>query len=571
MDRLHQAIRDLDPDGFQKLCFHIQKERLMGTELRLVEGESGDEGLDLFCGDLSDGPIVFQCKSFRRGVGESQKEQIRASLRTAVRKLKPSRWILCVSIDLDPKAFRWFQRLQESYAGRTEVGLWQASDIAHELLHRREVREHFFPHVELDVSELRKLVARTGELSHEELEALTEQNLSEFIGRLKARDARFDYEIIFRPNGEPPPAVPRAGLMASIRTGSRTLNVLARDFEALRIKPPQLRFKFNASAAKKLDLFRRTGKAQEFTNEEIVHFETDWPMFEEFRPSSKFRLLLQVSEAQLNRRLKCQVVFGEGSDRVEYKLIEFKPVRVGVDEIEIESVSENIAFQLNVVLPFAIESESTLHLLEKFQNRDVKDVAKFFNALHVLRKTERLSLYELEQDVQLFSAELKLEAETTNESWLRLLANDLAAVSKFFKVPLLFPEKHPSANDLQSLLLLRNAASGVIDATNVGADLVKGHGNENTAPELLSNATGAFRFEYPFLSPKPILFDKEFDTGPCAITIEKGILENPQQVIESFRAARINDSVHLSIKPLTPIKFELLSVKYTDGSVEALA
>jgi hypothetical protein len=81
-----------------------------------VKGAAGDEGLDVFVGQLYGKPAIWQCKAFANGVGESQKEQIRESLRTALRNFSPSYWILCLSVDLDPKASRWFEKFKASYA-----------------------------------------------------------------------------------------------------------------------------------------------------------------------------------------------------------------------------------------------------------------------------------------------------------------------------------------------------------------------------------------------------------------------------------------------------------------------
>lgn len=89
MDPLHQRLKELDPDTFHKLCFMLIKERNPGANAHLVEGASGDEGLDIFEGELDGQPTIWQCKSFPNGVGESQKGQIRESLNTALKNFTP--------------------------------------------------------------------------------------------------------------------------------------------------------------------------------------------------------------------------------------------------------------------------------------------------------------------------------------------------------------------------------------------------------------------------------------------------------------------------------------------------
>jgi len=108
MDSLVQRLKEMDQNAFERLCFHLMAEKYPSANVRHVEGVAGDQGLDLFCGDLECGPTVWQCKSFQVTlVGKSQKQQIRNSLRAAVKSSSPRRWTLCLNIDLDAKAHRW--------------------------------------------------------------------------------------------------------------------------------------------------------------------------------------------------------------------------------------------------------------------------------------------------------------------------------------------------------------------------------------------------------------------------------------------------------------------------------
>ena len=145
MNALYQRLKELDRDSFERLCFHLLKERHPGADVKRVEGAAGDEGADTFTGELASGPIVWQAKAFPNGVGKSQKGQVRDSLKRAVAKLKPRHWVLCLSIDMDIRAHRWWEKLKKSNANRLQLGLWQASDIIAELAHRKTICELFFP------------------------------------------------------------------------------------------------------------------------------------------------------------------------------------------------------------------------------------------------------------------------------------------------------------------------------------------------------------------------------------------------------------------------------------------
>jgi hypothetical protein len=165
MDSLYQRLKELDPDTFQRFSFQLLKEQHPALELEHVEGKSGDEGLDVFVGELYGKPAIWQCKSFPNGVGKSQKEQIRKSLRTALNHFLPSYWILCLSVDMDTRTLRWFEKLKNSYKSKVKIGQMLASDFVNEVLHRRSLRNHFFPNASLDVVELKRIAARTGEMT----------------------------------------------------------------------------------------------------------------------------------------------------------------------------------------------------------------------------------------------------------------------------------------------------------------------------------------------------------------------------------------------------------------------
>ena len=136
MRPLYQRLKELDPVTFERLCYHLLKEQFPTADIRHVEGGGGDEGLDLFTGDLDGGPVVWQCKAFPNGIGQSQREQIRGSLRRVLATTRPKLWVLCTSVDLDAKAYRWWQRLQQSYEDQVQLGLVSASEIVHQLLFR---------------------------------------------------------------------------------------------------------------------------------------------------------------------------------------------------------------------------------------------------------------------------------------------------------------------------------------------------------------------------------------------------------------------------------------------------
>lgn len=256
MTALYQRLKELDSKSFEQLGFQLLRERHPSANIRRVEGASGDQGVDAFQGDLEDGPTIWQFKSFPNGIKKSQKQQIRDSLKAAVKNFAPRRWILCINIDMDIQAHKWFQRLTRSYAGEMALGLMQAGHIVNELAHRKSIRDAFFSGAMLDVSELRALFSRTNNLTDTEQAALAQENAEQLIDRLKRRDARFNYEVSVSPD-RPAQAASLPGATFTVSIGTTTINAFPRDVEALQMDPPTVDFTLKGTGLTKLFDFQR--------------------------------------------------------------------------------------------------------------------------------------------------------------------------------------------------------------------------------------------------------------------------------------------------------------------------
>jgi hypothetical protein len=97
-------------EKFEDLASQLVKgEQPDADKVRIVQG---DGGIDVYVGDMDDpeGVHVYQCKFFPLSVGESQKDQIRKSFKTAANspRYKLGRWTLCLPIDLSFEEKTWF-------------------------------------------------------------------------------------------------------------------------------------------------------------------------------------------------------------------------------------------------------------------------------------------------------------------------------------------------------------------------------------------------------------------------------------------------------------------------------
>jgi hypothetical protein len=197
MNALYQRLKELDPATFEKLCFQIWSERLPDVGLRHVEGKAGDKGTDLFAGVLAHKPAIWQCKFFPDGIKDTQKKQIKKSLKAALKHFTPSVWTLCVPIDLDINAHSWFQKLIQAHSANLKIELFDASTIVKELIFQRPILTAFFPGAILDVEEIKAVMLKVGDYSDDQLRKLSDETVEQYAERLRRADPRFDYQITY--------------------------------------------------------------------------------------------------------------------------------------------------------------------------------------------------------------------------------------------------------------------------------------------------------------------------------------------------------------------------------------
>lgn len=56
MHPLYQQLKEFDPDTFQRLCAQLLMARYPGGSVHVVDGPGGDQGVDIFMGNLEEGP-----------------------------------------------------------------------------------------------------------------------------------------------------------------------------------------------------------------------------------------------------------------------------------------------------------------------------------------------------------------------------------------------------------------------------------------------------------------------------------------------------------------------------------
>lgn len=566
MDSLYQRLREMDGGTFQRLCFQLLKERHPEQDIRHLDGSSGDQGIDVYAGELYGKHAIWQCKAFPNGVGKSQKQQIEDSLRTVLEHSSPAYWILCLSVDLDdPKVARWFEKLKKSYEGKVNIGKMFASDIVNELLHRGTLKNHFFPEASLDVMGLKQLAARTGQMTAQELDALTDINLEDTIEHWKDRDARFNYQIVFDKDLGPPDhmlASIQPGLIMSIHEpGRKTVNVFARDVESLSADPPTITTAFTGSGIEKFMKFVKTGIQQEFETHELGPITSKWPLMSDVtNAGNTHKLFLAPSPVLLNRKrsVRLDFVSEHGAEQVRYELLDLKPVRVGTEEIEIALSGKNVPFKLSLVMSNPLKGDAKFNIENDWVGREPKEIEKSVNAFNLLRPSGQVRIFDLETEKNLVEAAVQLPEETPLQVRRRKIIAEATRIASRFGVTLRLPEKI-GKEDLEAIYFIKQfMENGTVEFADLSIDITKSFENQDMLPDYfskLSDGKGFFRLEHTQATP-PRLFGTPIDMGRVIVETEAEI-SDLAATLERFAKTKIGGGVKVSLKPLGPVRVSL--------------
>jgi hypothetical protein len=424
-----------------------------------------------------------------------------------------------------------------------------ASQIVHELMHRRTLRDAYFPGAALEVAELRGLLLRTGELNNQELADLTAANVEQYLQRLKDRDARFTYEVTFGGDRGPQQRPPRPGLMVSVTDQDKTIDVFARDVDALRLSPPQLNFSVKGAGVEKMRELLRTGRSQEFGPGEVANLSTDFSFLAGSDPIEPLKL--QLGPSGSSQSIPFRVTFGDGSDAIVYDWMEFKVLRRGTEEMELVG-SGGGPFRVRLTVG---QGQGNVSIEEDFVNAEVRSVQKLVKAASALKTGEYFELYDLKQGKRAFRA--KLFDVPDWDTRLQALVADAVFVADRYKVELRLPAV-VTPTDAENLILLRDLANGEFTAQGeFSVTIVKGSENEAGLLQLLAGSDAAIRLEREGYEPIPQLFGVTIPTGPIVVEAKKARLKNCDQARDAFQRANLGDDVEFVFSPCDKMRFKL--------------
>ncbi len=158
--------------------------------VKLVRANPGDEGVDVFVGDIGVTPIeVYQCKFFLDSLGKSQKDQINASFKKAITSTQftVKKWVLCIPLeDFDLQENKWWAawKVKQERAYSIPVQLMNGRELIHKFKFTGLYRQVFQLEDSTKIAELHTAVVGPGALV--ETAQHTTQQLTEVLALLQA-------------------------------------------------------------------------------------------------------------------------------------------------------------------------------------------------------------------------------------------------------------------------------------------------------------------------------------------------------------------------------------------------
>lgn len=139
-------------ETFERLI--AQLVRLQHRNVRRVDANPGDWGLDVFVGEIDGVMSVWQAKFFIDGVGTAQQAQIRESFKQVTAQAKArgftvEAWTLCIPVDLDGAGLQWWEgwRKRQRRDTGVDIELWDRTELEGLLLSpdAERLRSVYFP------------------------------------------------------------------------------------------------------------------------------------------------------------------------------------------------------------------------------------------------------------------------------------------------------------------------------------------------------------------------------------------------------------------------------------------
>jgi hypothetical protein len=428
----------------------------------------------------------------------------------------------------------------------------QASHIVQDLLYYKTIRDAYFPDAVSDVSRLRQIATNTENLKPEDRARLATEYGQQFLSILRSIDGRFDYEVSV--GGERyPVAQKEPGLVLAFNKGELLTKVFARDLNALRLDPIQIKLTLEKSGREKQRTAIDTGRPQTLTAEEILAFESGSPLFNFVASGGRpAQLTITPVVPSPDKLIPLRIVFGKGDDAKEIRYLAFRREYVGRREITIRSDSQ-LPLDVFMVLRFA--GESSFNIAPKLEGANVCELRTVIECFEALKRSPFIEIASVEFGTPLLAGEVPYPDRLELEEGLVQVIKDAAMVSERFKVPIRMPS-NISDSDLEALVQLRRIATGEpFEADTISGVMVKDGGVQTGILAGSEKWLAPLRFE-PQSDAEPMeVFGTKVSVGRPIFECSKVEIEETSKTRERYLAAADGDTIPIIWRCLEKCRF----------------
>ncbi|MEQ9052073.1 MAG: hypothetical protein RLO12_05225 [Fulvivirga sp.] len=113
-----------------------------------IEAFPGDDGIDIYVGNMQDPIEVYQCKFFIQKIEDAQKKQVRKSFNTSINSENYTlkKWVLCIPKKLTITEAKWWdgwkKRTEKKYP-KVKIDLFDSADLL-SLIRKNRIDEDIF-------------------------------------------------------------------------------------------------------------------------------------------------------------------------------------------------------------------------------------------------------------------------------------------------------------------------------------------------------------------------------------------------------------------------------------------
>jgi len=540
MITLQQRLRELGKEKFESLVHQMLLKKYPGAGIKRCDGTGGDEGIDSFSGDLSDGPAIWQCKHFPDRIRRTQKKQILKSAQTAFAFRAPQRWTLCVPIDLRTKEHLWFQtEVVNKYKRRAKIELMTASEILHELVYNRPLRDMFFSdHAVSNALTIRQIALGTEKTSLNQKEKLAVEAVQQFLEGNLDLDPRLEPFVSVGLTRQPNYTRGFAGSVFSVNKGDMAVHYVPRDPSAYNLDPIQLQMALSQDGSKKLNRAINTGLPFKLSAGAILKLDSESALLRHFFPSADLsQLQLEVRPgipANLAaKEFPMRFLTGPPKDPKELPYLPFKISQMGRKEITLASCSR-LPIEISIRLSAPPKQGANITIRPLIPGADAIEIARIFEFLDALAETGNLEVLSLEPPGRLFSELGEFSNRLKVSAGLKRAISEAALISEFFQVPLRVPDRITS-QDLVVIQTLKRIATGEpLSQMNISANLIKDSALLDNVTKFLGGAPTAIRMENPTGWQKVRIFGQTIDTGPVSVVADEVVVLDGEETLKRY-------------------------------------